>query len=35
MKWINFLHFYQPATLNKEQIIEAVEKSYTRIISFA
>jgi len=32
MLWINFLHFYQPATLDREIIIEAIEKSYQRII---
>ena len=31
--WINFLHFYQPATTDNETIIEAAEKSYKRIIS--
>jgi len=31
--WINFLHFYQPATSDNETIIEATEKSYKRIIS--
>jgi len=31
--WINFLHFYQPPTADNETIIEAVEKSYKRIIS--
>jgi len=30
--WINFLHFYQPATTDNETIIEAAEKSYKRII---
>ncbi len=30
--WINFLHFYQPATADNETIIEATEKSYNRII---
>jgi len=33
MLWINFLHFYQPATLDKEIIVEAIEKSYQRIIN--
>src|SRR3989338_7368146 len=32
MLWINFLHFYQPATLDREMIAEAVEKSYRRIV---
>ena len=32
MLWINFLHFYQPATVDKETVIEATEKSYRRII---
>ncbi|MEK7558141.1 MAG: polysaccharide deacetylase family protein [Patescibacteria group bacterium] len=31
--WINFLHFYQPPTADNETVIEAVEKSYKRIIS--
>lgn len=31
--WINFLHFYQPPTADNETVIEAVEKSYNRIIS--
>ena len=31
--WINFLHFYQPPTADNEVVIEAVEKSYNRIIS--
>jgi predicted glycosyl hydrolase (DUF1957 family) len=31
--WINFLHFYQPQTVDKETIIEATEKSYLRIIN--
>ncbi|MBI4779472.1 hypothetical protein HY797_03405 [Candidatus Falkowbacteria bacterium] len=31
--WINLLHFYQPPTADNETIIEAVEKSYKRIIS--
>ncbi|MFA6107018.1 MAG: hypothetical protein WC745_05120 [Patescibacteria group bacterium] len=32
MLWINFLHFYQPANLEPEKIIEAAKKSYERII---
>jgi len=32
MLWINFLHFYQPATLDREAIIAAIEKSYQRIV---
>lgn len=32
MLWINFLHLYQPATLDKEIVVEAIEKSYSRII---
>jgi len=32
MLWINFLHFYQPATLDREIITEAIEKSYRRIV---
>lgn len=31
--WINFLHFYQPPTADNETVVEAVEKSYCRIIS--
>ncbi|MFH1233198.1 MAG: hypothetical protein V1649_00920 [Patescibacteria group bacterium] len=31
--WINFLHFYQPPTADNETVVEAVEKSYRRIIS--
>ncbi|MDD4271283.1 MAG: hypothetical protein PHF50_00575 [Patescibacteria group bacterium] len=31
--WVNFLHFYQPPTAAGETIVEAVEKSYKRIIS--
>lgn len=31
--WINLLHFYQPPTADNETVIEAVEKSYKRIIS--
>lgn len=31
--WINFLHFYQPPIADNETVIEAVEKSYNRIIS--
>lgn len=32
MKWINFLHFYQPANMEKEKVIEACEKSYSFIL---
>lgn len=32
MKWINFLHLYQPANTNSFNIEEANEKSYKRII---
>jgi len=32
MIWINFLHLYQPATLDKVAIVNAIEKSYLRII---
>ncbi|MFA6171197.1 MAG: hypothetical protein WCW77_03555 [Patescibacteria group bacterium] len=32
MLWINFLHFYQPANIEKEKIIEAAEKSYFYIL---
>src|SRR3989338_5487202 len=30
--WVNLLHFYQPPTADTETVIEAVEKSYKRII---
>lgn len=33
MLWINFLHFYQPANIEKEKIIEAAEKSYSKILT--
>lgn len=33
LTWINFLHLYQPAAIDDEKVIEATEKSYTRIIS--
>lgn len=32
--WINFLHFYQPANIDRRKIIEATEKSYAKIIEF-
>lgn len=32
MRWINFLHFYQPANLEKEKVIEATKQSYARIV---
>ena len=32
MKWINFLHIYQPVNMDAEAIKEATEKSYLRII---
>jgi len=32
MLWLNFLHFYQPANLEKEKISEAVVKSYEHIL---
>lgn len=32
MLWINFLHFYQPANMEKEKIWEAAEKSYFFIL---
>lgn len=31
--WINFFHFYQPPTADKETVIEATEQSYIRIIN--
>jgi predicted glycosyl hydrolase (DUF1957 family) len=33
LKWVNFLHFYQPASIEKDKIIEALEKSYTNIVA--
>jgi len=33
MLWINFLHFYQPANIEREKIIEAAEKSYSKILT--
>jgi len=30
--WINILHFYQPPTADNETVVQAVEKSYQRII---
>lgn len=32
MKWINFLHFYQPPSINKDTIDAAVKNSYSFII---
>ncbi|MCU0678996.1 MAG: hypothetical protein MUC28_00925 [Planctomycetes bacterium] len=32
LTWVNFLHFYQPATVDNETVVEATEKSYRRII---
>ena len=32
MKWINFLHFYQPVNTDTHNILEANEKSYKRIL---
>lgn len=32
MKWINFLHFYQPVNMDAHVIKEATEKSYLRVI---
>lgn len=32
MFWINFLHLYQPANIEKERVIEATKMSYERII---
>jgi alpha-amylase/alpha-mannosidase (GH57 family) len=32
MKWLNILHFYQPANTEDWKIKEAVEKSYIRIV---
>jgi len=32
MLWINFLHFYQPATADRETIEAAANQSYSRII---
>lgn len=33
MKWINFLHLYQPVNADPAIIKEAAEKSYYRIVS--
>lgn len=32
MLWINLLHLYQPANIDKTKLIEATEKSYERIL---
>jgi len=32
MKWINFLHFYQPANIELYSIIAALDKSYYRLL---
>ncbi|MEI7498233.1 MAG: hypothetical protein WCK11_03035 [Candidatus Falkowbacteria bacterium] len=32
MKWINLLHLYQPANMEREKVLEATEKSYERIL---
>lgn len=32
MKWINFLHFYQPANIEAKIIEEAAQKSYFRLL---
>ncbi len=32
MKWINFIHLYQPANTNNYYVKEAVEHSYSRIL---
>lgn len=32
MKWINFLHFYQPANIDAYKIKEATERSYKRVV---
>lgn len=32
MKWVSLLHFYQPANIESEKVLEATEKSYERII---
>ncbi len=31
MLWLNFLHFYQPATADRETTVAAITKSYTRL----
>ena len=33
MKWINFIHFYQPANIEREKLFEASEKSYAYLFS--
>jgi len=32
MKWVNFLHFYQPVNMDAHIIEEATEKSYLRVV---
>lgn len=32
MQWFNFLHFYQPANIENNLIIEAAQKSYYRLL---
>jgi alpha-amylase/alpha-mannosidase (GH57 family) len=32
MKWVNFLHFYQPVNMDAHVIEEATEKSYLRVV---
>lgn len=32
MLWINFLHLYQPANIDRAKLVEATEKSYERIL---
>ncbi|QQG52257.1 MAG: hypothetical protein HY931_02840 [Candidatus Falkowbacteria bacterium] len=32
MKWINFLHFYQPANIESYSVIKALDKSYYRLL---
>jgi predicted glycosyl hydrolase (DUF1957 family) len=33
LTWINFLHFYQPASMEQYKIIEATDKSYRYIVA--
>lgn len=32
MLWLNFIHLYQPANLEREKLEEAVDKSYERVL---
>lgn len=32
MLWLNFIHLYQPANMEREKLLEATEKSYERLL---